>query len=207
MNKKIIPVTLSAMLSALCFFGAMLFALSFPAQAQQAGMMPRIGYLNNKTGPNARDEAFLQGLRDLGWIEGKNIAFEYRWAAGKRHLYPAIAKEVVRLKVDLIVTATRGMARAAKNATTTIPIVMVTGSDAVENGLVASLARPGGNVTGMSEQYSEINMNLLGTFVRGLRGLRRSSSNIKPRLAPIFCSKKHPFFRRPSHGSNLLDPQ
>ncbi len=155
---------------ALC---AMLFALSFPAQAQQAGMMPRIGYLNNKTDPNARDEAFLQGLRDLGWIEGKNIAFEYRWAAGKRHLYPAIAKEVVRLKVDLIVTATRGMARAAKNATTTIPIVMVTGSDAVENGLVASLAHPGGNITGMSEPFSEIYTKLLGVLHETLPKVKR----------------------------------
>ncbi len=107
------------------------------------------------------DEAFRQALRDLGWIEGKNIAIEYRWAAGKRDLIPALAEELVRLKVDIIVTATRRVAQAAKNATMTIPIVMASAPDAVGNGLVASLARPGGNVTGMSEQYSEVNTKLL----------------------------------------------
>ena len=131
------------------------------AEAQQAGKMPRIGYLKRGAGPRARDEAFRQALRDLGWIEGQNIAIEYRWAAGKIDRLPALAQELVSLEVDLIVTAGRRVTQAAKNATSTIPIVMALGADAVENGLVASLARPGGNVTGLSEQYSEVNTKLL----------------------------------------------
>jgi len=123
MNKKIIPVTLSAMLSALCFFGAMLFALSFPAQAQQAGKVYRVGYLFG--GIAARDKsllaAFHQGLQELGYLEGKNIVIEQRY--GKRHQRPALAAELVRLKVDIIVTGGGG-ARAAKRATSTIPIVI-----------------------------------------------------------------------------------
>ena len=118
-------------------------------EAQKAGKVPRIGYLSFRAGPIAADEAFRQGLHDLGWIEGQNIAVEYRWAAGKRDRYPTLAEELVRLKVDLIVAATSASIRAAKNATTTIPIVMVSGSNAVERGLVDSLARPDGNVTGV----------------------------------------------------------
>ena len=138
-----------------------LLAGPLPAQAQQAGKVYRIGYLHFRAGPNATDEAFLQGLRDLGWIEGLNIAIEYRWTARKWDRLPALIEGLLRLKVDLIVTKTRRIAQAAKNATTTIPIGMATGSDAVENGLVASLARPGGNITGMSEQYSDMHTKLL----------------------------------------------
>jgi len=128
--------------------------------AQQAGKIPRIGYLNRGAGP-AASESFLNGLRDLGWIEGKNITFEYRWAEYKMDRLPALAEELVRLKVDLIVTATSRVTRAAKNATGTIPIVMMYAADVVENGLVTSLIRPGGNITGLSEQYSEVNTKLL----------------------------------------------
>ncbi len=138
-----------------------LLAAPLPAEAQQAGKMPRIGYLSHRAGPRASDEAFLQALRDLGWIKGKNIAIEYRWTARKRDRYPVMAEELVRLKVDLIVTATRRVTQAAKDATRTIPIVMAVAANAVENGLVASLARPGGNITGMSEQFSETNTKLL----------------------------------------------
>ncbi len=123
--------------------------------------MLRLGYLSRKAGPGGTDKAFRQALRDLGWIVGQNIAIEYRWAAGKRDHLPALADELVRLKVDLIVTATQPVTQAAKNATTTIPIVMMYASDAVENGLVASLARPGGNVTGMSEQFADLHTKLL----------------------------------------------
>ena len=133
-----------------------LVAIPAIAEAQQPGKMPLIGYLSARPGP---DEAFEQGLRDLGWMKGQNIAIEYRWARGEA--VPALVKELVRLKVDIIVTRSRSKAQAAKNATTTIPIVMATGSEAVQNGLVASLARPGGNVTGMSEQYSELHTILL----------------------------------------------
>ena len=138
-----------------------LLAASLHAEAQQAGKVYRIGYLHFRAGPSATDEAFLQGLRDLGWIEGQNFAIEYRWAAGKRDRYPVMAEELVRLKVDLIVAATPPAIRAAKNATRTIPIVMLSASNAVERGLVASLARPGGNVTGMATRSSEIYGKLL----------------------------------------------
>ncbi len=140
---------------------AMLLVPYFRAQAQEAGKVYRIGYLHFRAGPNAIDESFVQGLRNLGWIEGKNIRIEYRWAAGKRSRYPVLAEELVRLKVDVIVTGIGAPTRAAKNATSTIPIVMAAVPEAVENGLVASLARPGGNVTGMSHQWSEINAKLL----------------------------------------------
>ncbi|MEE8513442.1 MAG: ABC transporter substrate-binding protein [Gammaproteobacteria bacterium] len=133
-----------------------------PAEAQQAGKTSLIGYLSNKAGPSARTEAFLQALRHLGWVEGNNIAFVYRWrAAGKRGRYAAKAEELVRLKVDLIVTEGQATAQAAKNATKTIPIVMAVAADAVEHGLVASLARPGGNVTGMSEGFADLHTKLL----------------------------------------------
>ena len=140
---------------------ALLFALCLPAEAQQPGKIPRIGYLHFRAGPSDTDKAFFQALRDLGWIEGQNITVEYRWGAGKRELYQVLAEELVRLKVDVIVTAVRVLTQAAKNATSTIPIVMASAPDAVENGLVTSLAHPGGNVTGMSEQYAEINTKLL----------------------------------------------
>ena len=139
-----------------------LLAAPLPAEAQQEGKIPRIGYLSHRARPPfAVDETFRQAMRDLGWIEGENIAIEYRWAARRWDRLPAMVEELLRLKVDLIVTQTRPIAQAAKNATTTIPIVMASGSDAVENGLVASLARPGGNVTGMSEQYSDMHTKLL----------------------------------------------
>ncbi len=138
-----------------------ILASTTPAPAQQAGKMYRIDSFHFRAGPAATDEAFVQALRDLGWVEGKNIAIEYRWGARQRDRYPAIAAELVRRKVDLIVTATAWETRAAKQATKVIPIVMLTGTNAVENGLVDSLARPGGNVTGMSPQFALVNSKLL----------------------------------------------
>jgi putative ABC transport system substrate-binding protein len=134
---------------ALC---AMLFALCFSAQAQQPGKIFRIGFLDPSTasGSAVLLEAFRQELSKLGSIEGKNIAIEYRFAEQKLARLPELAAELVRLKVDLIVTAGASPALAAKKATTTIPIVMATIGDPVGAGLVASLARPGANVTGFS---------------------------------------------------------
>ena len=136
----------------------MLFALSFSAQAQQPENIPRIGYLE-AVSPSisaVRTEAFRQGLRELGYVEGKNIVTEYRYAEGKRDRLPALAAELVRLKVDVIVTAGASATRAAKKATSTIPIVMAQDSDPVGKGVVASLARPGGNITGLSTLAPEI---------------------------------------------------
>ncbi len=131
---------------------AMLFALSLPAQAQQPGKIPRIGYLEAVSPSNSavRSEAFRQGLRELGYAEGKNIVIEFRSAERKRDRLPALAAELVHLKVDIIVTAGASTTRAAMKATTTIPIVIAQHSDPVGAGFVASLARPGGNITGLS---------------------------------------------------------
>jgi ABC-type uncharacterized transport system substrate-binding protein len=137
---------------------AMLFALSVSAEAQQPKKVPRIGYLgvNPPSRTLARIEAFRQGLRDLGYLEGKNIVIEYRNAEGKLDRLSALAAELVRLPVDVIVTAGPASNRAAKQATVTIPIVMGFDDDPVGSGYAASLARPGGNVTGLSTLAPEI---------------------------------------------------
>src|SRR2546427_1104729 len=128
------------------------------AEAQQPAKVPRIGYLTGATpdGQSARVEAFRQGLRELGYVEGKNIVIEYRWAEGKIERLPDLATELVRLKVDVIVTAGPASTRPAKEATVTIPIVMGFAGDPVGSGFVASLARPGGNITGLSTLATEI---------------------------------------------------
>ncbi len=140
---------------ALC---ATLFALSFPAEAQQAGKVHRIGYLSVQ-GPDRekpRLAAFHQGLRDLGWIEGQNIAIEYRWAERKRERLPALAAELLRHKLELVVTGGGAAARAVQRASKTIPIVMAEATAPVARGLVQSLARPGGNTTGLSYMPPEL---------------------------------------------------
>jgi ABC-type uncharacterized transport system substrate-binding protein len=138
----------------------MLFALSYSASAQQPKKVPRIGYLSNNdpAGESARAEAIRLALRDLGYIEGQNIAIEYRYAEGKLDRYHKLAAELVRLKVDIIVVAGGTVyVRAAKNATKTIPIVMTgAGIDPVGAGLVESLARPGGNITGLTQLTREL---------------------------------------------------
>jgi putative ABC transport system substrate-binding protein len=131
---------------ALC---AMLFALCSPADAQQPKKMARIGYLSIQSGPPVTLMAFKEGLGKLGWVEGKQIEFEYRYAGGQRDKLSEFATELARLKVDVIVAGPEA-ARAAKDATTTIPIVMVGVLDPVGTGLVASLARPGANITGFT---------------------------------------------------------
>jgi len=148
MNKKIIGLAL----------GAVLLALSLPAEAQQPKSVPRIGYLSvlSPSSDSARIEAFRQGLRELGYVEGQSVALEYRFAQGKAERLPAMAVELVRLKVDVIVTESTAAAVAAKQATQTIPIVMALGGDPVKAGLVAGLAQPGGNVTGLTLQAPEL---------------------------------------------------
>ena len=128
------------------------------AQAQQPTKVPRIGYLTGATpeGQAARIEAFRLGLRELGYVEGKNIVVEYRFAELKPERIPVLAAELVRLKVDVIVTGAGALTRAVKEATNAIPIVMAQDTDPVANGFVASLARPGGNITGLSNLSPEI---------------------------------------------------
>jgi putative ABC transport system substrate-binding protein len=136
---------------------AMLFALCYSASAQQPAKIPRIAWLSNlrfSEIPN-RVEAFRQGLRELGYVEGKNIVIE--WREGNNDQVPALAAELVRLKVDVIVSGALSLTRAAKAATSTIPIIMAQDPDPVGNGFVASLAHPGGNITGLSTLAPELN--------------------------------------------------
>jgi len=138
--------------------GALFFALCFYANAQQPAKVPRIGFLSSLSpaAVSARMDAFRQGLRELGYVEGKNIVIESRWAEGKTERLPELAAELVRLKVDIIVTGGPAVNRFAKEATVTIPIVLAFDNDPVGNGFAASLARPGGNVTGLSALSPEI---------------------------------------------------
>src|SRR4029453_13339171 len=133
-----------------------LLALGVIAEGQQPKKVPRIGFISLSSGPAWQEEAFLQGLHDLRYVDGRNIIIEYRWAAGKMERLPALAEELVRLNVDLIVVRATPVVQAAKNATTTIPIVMATAGDPGGSGFVASLARPGGNITGMSSMMPEL---------------------------------------------------
>jgi putative ABC transport system substrate-binding protein len=153
MKRKIKVLTLCAMILALC--GSV--------DAQQTGKVFRMGFLDNSTasGMAVLVEAFRQELSKLGWIEGKNIFIEYRFAEGKNDRLPDLAADLVRLKVDLIVVASGPSALAAKRATPSIPIVMTSHADPVAAGLVASLARPGGNVTGLSALSPELNTKRL----------------------------------------------
>ena len=132
--------------------GAVLLAAPFAAEAQPAGKVPRIGWLGGPTRESADPfvRVFQRGLKDLGWVEGQNIVIEWRFAGGRAEQLPDLAAELVRLRVDLIVAPSTPPAVAAKNATKTIPIVTVGGGDPVGSGVVASLARPGGNITGLT---------------------------------------------------------
>jgi putative ABC transport system substrate-binding protein len=136
----------------------MLFAICSVADAQQPAKVPRIGFLSAayRSANLARLEAFRQSLRSLGYIDGKNLLIEYRFAEGKQHRLDEFAAELVRLNVDVIVTAAPTPTRSAKKATSTIPIVMAFDTDPVGNGFVTSLARPGGNITGSSALHPEI---------------------------------------------------
>ena len=153
MKRKITVLTLCVMLFALCL----------PVAAQQTSKVPRIGYLDTSTasGSAVLLEAFRQELSKLGWIEGKNITIEYRFAEHKLERLPELAADLVRLKVDLIVVPGGAPALAAKKAATNLPIVMTTSPDPVGQGLVSSLARPGGNVTGLSSLVTELNTKRL----------------------------------------------
>src|SRR5262245_2296975 len=153
-----------------------LLAAPLAADAQPAGKrVPRIGYLDggSLSAISVRIEALRQGLRELGYVEGQDIAFEWRTAEGKADRLPGLAAELVRLKVDVIVTGGAGATRPAKEATSTIPIVMAQDSDPVGSGFVASLARPGGNVTGLSTLHPTISAKRLEILKEVLPRLSR----------------------------------
>jgi putative tryptophan/tyrosine transport system substrate-binding protein len=158
------------------------------ARAQQLGKLPTVGYLGGGTLTTQRAEldAFVQRLRELGWIEGRTIAIEFRWAEGRPERFAEIAAEFVRLKVDVIVTSGTPPALAAKQATSVIPVV-ITVADPVGSGLVASLARPGGNVTGLSLQQADLagkRLELLREVIPALRRLAILANVGNPNAVP-----------------------
>jgi len=151
-----------------------LLAAPLAAEAQQAAKIPRIGYLApNLAATPQLPEAFRQGLRDLGYVEGRNVVIEYRDAEGKPERFPALAAELVALKVDVIVASGTPVALAAKHATRTIPIVLLSGADPVGSGLVTSLARPGGNVTGLSNLSHQLVGKCLEQLKQAVPGVSR----------------------------------
>ena len=131
--------------------GAMLFAVCASAEAQQPTKVYRIGLLSARSGLGINDEALQQGMRELGYVEGKNVFFERRFAEGKLDRLPALVAELVRLKVDIIIVSSTQDALAAKTVTKTIPIVFAIADDPVHSGLVVSLAQPNGNATGVTD--------------------------------------------------------
>jgi putative ABC transport system substrate-binding protein len=180
MNKKVLSVAVCALFFALCLL----------AEAQQPKKVHRIGYLSGRSGAGPSDEVFKTALGELGYLEGNTVTFEYRWAEEKLDRLPALAAELVQLKVDVIVTETTPAARAARKATTAIPIVMALSGDAVGVGLIASLARPGANITGLTF----IGPDLAGKLVELLKEISPKISRLAylghPELTPeMFAAK------------------
>jgi putative tryptophan/tyrosine transport system substrate-binding protein len=164
---------------------AVLLAVGVIAEAQQPKKIPRIGYLAGASSSaiGFRTEAFRQGLRELGYVEGKNITIEYRYAEGNFRRQKELATELVRLNVEVIVTSGPASTRAGKEATATIPIVMTFDSDPVGNGFITSLARPGGNITGLSTLAPEISgkqLELLKEIVPKLSHVVVLGSSVNP---------------------------
>jgi putative tryptophan/tyrosine transport system substrate-binding protein len=172
-------------LASILFAGALL-AVAVTVEAQQPGKIFHIGFLDQSTasGTAVLRDAFRQELSKLGWIEGKNIMFEYRYAENKLDRVPSLVDELVQLKVDVLVVRTRRAIIAAKQATKTIPIVMVTTQDPVATGIIDSLARPGGNITGLTTLNQELSGKRLELRFRRYRasesfGMRRESFGMR----------------------------
>ena len=180
MSKKVICLALSAIL----------LALVLPTQAQQPKKVPRIGilWIYSPDIASSFAEAFRQGLRGLGYVEGQNIALEERWAEGRFDRLPSLAAELVRLNVDIILTVSTPAAQAGQQATRSIPIVMTNVSDPVEIGLVSSLARPGGNVTGLSLMHPDLSgkrLELLKEVIPKLSRVAVLSNLSNPIIPPL----------------------
>ena len=159
-----------------CFGSALLFALWVSVEAQQPTKVPRIGFVGasgTTNNPRSNFNVFQQGLRDLGYVDGKNILIEYRNAEGKLDSIPILVDELIQLKIDVLVTTNPNAIRAAKQATKTIPIVMVSSADPVAMGIVDSLARPGGNITGLSLLARDLSGKRLELLREAIPGVRR----------------------------------
>ena len=174
-----------------------IFAAPLPADAQQTGKVHRIGYLSSGSSTAVPHiiEAFRQGLRELGWVEGQNMVIDYRFAEYRYDRLPDLAAELVRLKVDIIVAPATPAAAAAKNATGTIPIVMIGVGDPVGTGFIASLARPGGNVTGSSYFVGEIYSKQLELLKETVPKVRRVAILSNP------TNPAHPSWMREIKGA------
>jgi len=203
---------------------ALSFVLGLLAAEGKPARVAHVGYLGNSSLALEGDlvDAFRQGLRELGYIEGRNIVIEYRWADGRYDRFPELVSDLVRIKADVIVTAGTPGALAAKQATKTIPIVMMVAGDAVGTGLVASLARPGGNVTGSTTIVQELEgkrLELLKEVVPGLsrvailanptnpvnpivlKQTRLAAGALHLKLDPSWTSRQLPSWNRPSRRS------
>jgi ABC-type uncharacterized transport system substrate-binding protein len=179
MNMKIAIWQLSAFL-----------LVATPVHAQQPAKVPRIGYLSgvSPSAEAARRVAFTQGLRELGYIEGKNVAVEYRYSGGKSDRLASLAADLLQLKPDIFVTGGSPSTRAAKAVTNTIPIVMTNDPDPVASGFVAGLARPGGNITGLSTLAPELSgkrLEILGEVVANLSRIAVLATSTSPAYAPV----------------------
>jgi ABC-type uncharacterized transport system substrate-binding protein len=196
MRKGFFGFVLSPLPFAFSLVSAMLVALCVCVGAQQTGKIPRIGYLLAAGSPETpRRDAFRQGLRDLGYVEDKNIIIEWREAEGRLDRLDELAAELVRLKVDVFVVSGNSVVRAAKRATSTIPIVTTLVSDPVENGFVASLSRPGGNITGLTSLGAELSGKRLELL-----------KEVVPRLSRlmVFMSSPSPGNSQTVHGNGLV---
>jgi putative tryptophan/tyrosine transport system substrate-binding protein len=179
-------------------FCAMLFALSAVVEAQQPGKIPRIGYLasgGDINNPGFIVEAFRRGLRDLGYIEGKNIVVEYRYPGADPQDLGAVA-ELIQLKADVLVSSSAAAIRAAKQATKTIPIVMMASFDPVETGIVDSLARPGGNITGVARLTHELSGKRLELFKEAVPRISRVG---------VFADRESPSLRQYESAARTLN--
>jgi putative ABC transport system substrate-binding protein len=173
--------------------GAAAAAWPLPLRAQQRGKMWRVGFIGGASHATAFDivAGFVQGMRELGYVEGKDLTIEWRFADGNYERFPEIAAEFVRLKVDAIVLGTPAAIRPVQQATTTIPIVMAYSTDPVGNGFVASLARPGGNITGLASSLDDVipkQIELLATVVPSLSGLGLLTNPGNPNTLPVLKS-------------------
>jgi putative ABC transport system substrate-binding protein len=153
--------------------GVLAFFAASPSEAQQSGKVHRIGYISTGAPSSPLVEAFRQGMRDLGYIEGRNLVVDFRLTAGRTEQLKTMAEELVQRKVEVIVTTGIAAIRAAMEATQTIPIVVIGSSDWVAAGLVSSMARPGGNLTGLSAVAQELNVKRLELLKEVLPGLSR----------------------------------
>jgi putative tryptophan/tyrosine transport system substrate-binding protein len=177
--------------------GAAAAGWPFAARGQEAGSARRIGYLTLASGPTLQHSgAFERGLQERGYRLGKDVTIEYRWGAGRMERLPALAREVVQLNPDVIVVAATPVVQAVKNATATIPIVIAHSADPVQTGFVTSLARPGGNITGLSSITLDLAPKRLELLRELLPGMTRAHSWHTAPIRPRRCLWSRPRLRR-----------